>query len=340
MKSSITLRALIFCTLFLSTSLLTSSYAQAANQVRAVFYTSHTCPFCVRVTEEFLKPFEDQMGENFDLLYLNTTRPRESQMLQDFWSEFQIEQGRRGVPTIVIGDTVLVGAQEIPTQLPGLVRDALEAGSLDWPNVPGLDQYLLDRTPEHLAAGKSLVEKIQSDVPGNYISIFLLLLMIGVLIALLPKKAWQKQANETSFSLKFAVAIIGLFVALYLTYGESTQQELMCGPIGQCNIVQQSSLAMLFGFFPLGLLGAITYLGIIILYFLLRKASQSYGAKSRQKVENLGTIVALLSGGGFLFSIFLTFWQPFMIGATCMWCLLSAVTMTLTFIFNRDYLKV
>jgi uncharacterized membrane protein len=31
---------------------------------------------------------------------------------------------------------------------------------------------------------------------------------------------------------------------------------------------------------------------------------------------------------GVLFSIYLTFLEPFVIGATCAWCLASAVTMT------------
>ena len=32
---------------------------------------------------------------------------------------------------------------------------------------------------------------------------------------------------------------------------------------------------------------------------------------------------------GAIFSIYLTFLEPFVIGATCMWCLTSAVVMTL-----------
>ena len=34
---------------------------------------------------------------------------------------------------------------------------------------------------------------------------------------------------------------------------------------------------------------------------------------------------------GVLFSIYLTFWEPFAIGATCIWCLTSAVIMPLLF---------
>ena len=36
-----------------------------------------------------------------------------------------------------------------------------------------------------------------------------------------------------------------------------------------------------------------------------------------------------MTGGGVLFSVCLTFLEPFVIGATCAWCLSSAVIMTL-----------
>jgi uncharacterized membrane protein len=39
--------------------------------------------------------------------------------------------------------------------------------------------------------------------------------------------------------------------------------------------------------------------------------------------------------GGTLFSIYLTFLEPFVIGATCVWCLGSALCMTLLLVFTR-----
>jgi uncharacterized membrane protein len=37
--------------------------------------------------------------------------------------------------------------------------------------------------------------------------------------------------------------------------------------------------------------------------------------------------IAAAAYGGTLFSAWLTFLEPFVIGATCMWCVLSALTM-------------
>jgi uncharacterized membrane protein len=42
---------------------------------------------------------------------------------------------------------------------------------------------------------------------------------------------------------------------------------------------------------------------------------------------------------GILFSIYLTFLEPFVIGATCIWCLSSAVIMTILFLLAAGKLN-
>jgi uncharacterized membrane protein len=41
------------------------------------------------------------------------------------------------------------------------------------------------------------------------------------------------------------------------------------------------------------------------------------------------TPLVFMAFGGTLFSLYLTFLEPFVIGATCLWCLSSAVVVTL-----------
>ncbi len=59
------------------------------------------------------------------------------------------------------------------------------------------------------------------------------------------------------YSLSWAVpalALIGLGVALYLSYVELLQVEAVCGPVGECNIVQASPYAQFLGI-PIAVLG-------------------------------------------------------------------------------------
>ena len=55
----------------------------------------------------------------------------------------------------------------------------------------------------------------------------------------------------------------------------------------------------------------------------------------------VGTYVVLrgMAFFGVLFSIYLTFLEPFVIGATCMWCISSAVIQTIIFLASSDSAK-
>jgi uncharacterized membrane protein len=95
----------------------------------------------------------------------------------------------------------------------------------------------------------------------------------------------------------------------------------VCGPIGDCNTVQQSAYARLFGVVPIGVLGVFGYLALLALSLIV--------AVDRGRLADLaGRARFGLAAGGTLFSIYLTFLEPFVIGATCAWCLTSAVVMT------------
>ena len=119
-----------------------------------------------------------------------------------------------------------------------------------------------------------------------------------------------------------ALALAGLAVALYLTYVETTKVEAVCGPVGDCNSVQQSPYAYLFGIIPVGIFGAIGYLGILLAWGVQRFGPQRY-----YKAAVLA--IWVMSWFGVFFSIYLTFLEPFVIGATCVWCITSAIIMTL-----------
>jgi uncharacterized membrane protein len=299
-------------------------------QVRVLFFTSPTCSFCAQVEEQVLPPLENEYGERLNILRIDTTTQAGQRLFQETMERYNVPAELRGVvPMMFLDEHVLVGAREIPEQLPGLVSSYLEAGGLDWPAIPGLDDYIAAEAERAAAGDQSLwLARFRRDLPGNYVSLALLMGMLALAVALIRPRPWQRTLSErVPFWLKVATALVGLSVALYLTYGETTPEELVCGPIGQCNVVQQSDLAILFGFLPMALFGALGYLAILATY-----AYERWGKKPH--VELAPVISLGLTTFGFGFSIFLTFWQPFGIGATCMWCLASAVTMSLSYLFN------
>jgi uncharacterized membrane protein len=120
------------------------------------------------------------------------------------------------------------------------------------------------------------------------------------------------------------LALIGVGVASYLAYVEMTHVEAICGPVGECNIVQSSSYAVLFSV-PIAVWGLIDYLAILGLW-----AGQRFLSGKTASWSALGLI--LLAVFGTLFSIYLTSLELFAIKAICLWCLSSAVITTLILI--------
>jgi uncharacterized membrane protein len=120
------------------------------------------------------------------------------------------------------------------------------------------------------------------------------------------------------------VATAGLLVVVYLMRVEVADTGISCGLIGDCRTVQQSQYAELFGVLPVGVLGAVAYGVILTLWAVSR-----FWVKSTINVEYAQAGLLLSALAGVAFSIYLTFLEPFVIGATCMWCISSAVIMML-----------
>ena len=167
----------------------------------------------------------------------------------------------------------------------------------------------------------SVRERFLQDPVGNAGSVVVLLLMIGSLVAVPRLAGVGHLARVPDLAIPVAAAL-GIGVAGYLTYVELSGATAVCGPVGDCNTVNQSEYAVLFGLLPVGVLGLIGYLVIFAGWAVARWADGSAADIAR---------VALLAMAlvGTVFSVYLTFLEPFVIGATCAWCLTSAMLITL-----------
>jgi uncharacterized membrane protein len=119
-----------------------------------------------------------------------------------------------------------------------------------------------------------------------------------------------------------ALSIFGLGVAGYLTYVETQAAPAVCGPVGDCNAVQTSSYSKLFGVLPVGLLGMAGYVAILAAWLWGRFRSDRLADYAPLAIQAMAVL-------GVLFSVYLTYLELFVIHAVCMWCLTSAVIITL-----------
>jgi uncharacterized membrane protein len=389
--------------LFLLVSQVSEVSAQDA-VVRIMLFYSPACGHCHRVISEDLPPLIDQyssepdiliippteeeepvgppilaiMGDSIEILYVNTYTELGHDLYRALVEMLTIPPELQAVPTMIVGENLLIGGNEIPTKLPGIIEEGLASGGIDWIALPGLGEAIgqlvevsLEPVPTEDASPDetqiiapteeqvgdtstqtpstvtqieneptasnvdtpsdivfdtefSVIERIKMDPLGNSISILVLVAMI-VSAAIVGGKLIFPESNEQENSISWLIpllSVIGIVIAAYLTYVEASGTEAVCGPVGDCNTVQQSKYALLFGIIPVGGIGLAGYVAIILAWVV--------GKYWRDPLAQWAKVALLgMSVFGTLFSIYLTFLEPFVIGATCAWCLTSAVIITI-----------
>lgn len=357
--------------------------------VHAVLFYSPSCPHCHQVIQNDLPPLLEKYGQQLEIIGVDTSQPQGQVLYQAAVEHFDVPADRRGVPTLVVNDVVLVGSGEIPQLFPGLVEEYLAQDGVDWPDIPGLREAMAQAeaqagpeatpvspvaTPEQPAGAaaetsplatptvvstplaavqpagesppeaapaaetglvnietQSVIEQSDSvwarvgrDPVGNGLSIVVLLGMV-LMVAYAGTTLWRPTPEPPLPGWRMwavpLLCLVGFGVAAYLAYVETANVAAVCGPVGDCNTVQQSPYARLFGLVPIGVLGLAGYLAIFATWIV--------AALAKGALADLAWLALFLMAlVGTLFSIYLTFLEPFVIGATCAWCLTSAVLMT------------
>lgn len=348
--------------------------------VYAVLFYSPTCPHCHEAINNVMIPLMEEYGEELAVLGIDTSTEMGGMLFMNAITHYEIPENRRGVPTLVIEDTVLVSTMEIDNEFQTLLDEGLAAGGNSWPEFPGLAEIVADAvaasaTSQEEAAPTdvpttepevAVVEEVETAVPiappvvekstevpqdtivqpldtidttsmadaeavppPDPIGFALGWLVLLGLVVVLVVCVWQLGGNWDAVTkadtpldenrsrniVMWVLIVIGLIVSGYLAYVETTQVKAVCGPVGECNIVQSSPYAQIAGV-PIAVLGLLFYVTVIALWLL-------------QRVESVRRWALLALVGltifGTLFSLYLTMVEVFVIGAICMWCLTSAV---------------
>lgn len=144
--------------------------------------------------------------------------------------------------------------------------------------------------------------------------------MVGVGVTMLVRLR-----RRQTFSLPAAwwtiplLGLISLGIALYLTYTEWV-------PCAGCEVWPYGRLLATFPIGQTSLLGAV---------LLLAAWSLSLFSADRLQAAAPYAVLAVASVR-LLLAIYLTFLEPFLLGATCAWCLVSAVLTTITFWLSAE----
>jgi uncharacterized membrane protein len=129
--------------------------------------------------------------------------------------------------------------------------------------------------------------------------------------------AHMKSLNITLITIVLALA--GAAVSFYLLTVHWGWWLAVCLGVGNCEVVNTSIYSELLGI-PVALLGALTYISLIVLGALIWKDILAEYARLAR---------FLLAAIGVAFSAYLTYIELFVLHEICPWCVLSAILITL-----------
>ncbi|MDE1970594.1 MAG: vitamin K epoxide reductase family protein [Patescibacteria group bacterium] len=138
----------------------------------------------------------------------------------------------------------------------------------------------------------------------------------------LSTKSWQLTRNVL-LTIGLVLSLIGFFDATYLTVTHYAGTELNCPLFGGCETVTTSIYSMVGGI-PVALWGAGYYLTVLVLLL-------AYWDSRYEVLWRIATRMTML---GFLAALWFVFLQLFVIHAVCFYCMISAGTSTLLFVWG------
>jgi uncharacterized membrane protein len=124
--------------------------------------------------------------------------------------------------------------------------------------------------------------------------------------------------------LSIVIAIVGLFVAGYMTWAEATGNETVCADTGaiDCAVVQESAYASTLGI-PVALMGMLGYIAILAVLVLEDQIEivATYGR----------TWIVAMALFGVMFQLYLTYVEGAVLEKWCQWCIMSFIAITALF---------
>jgi uncharacterized membrane protein len=308
--------------------------------VHAVLFWSNGCSYCNQVLTSTLPPLQDKYGSQLNVLLIEVVTQKDVENLYTLGDALGLTKEQVSVPFLLIDRTALVGVDEINIKLSGLIEKYLASGGLEYPNVSQLGE-LLSKGIAFTSSDPYLHLIPQTAAPTKTAGMALawaIMVFMGIALILsivMIRRAFQgKPLRELKSWLDIAIpilSIIGLGASIYLTYVEVTHTRALCGPVGDCNAVQSSPYAKLFGVLPIGLLGAFGYIAILVMWLWRR-----FHTDSLSKIA--GPAMFGMALFGTLFSIYLTYLELFVIHAVCIWCLSSAVSITALMLLSLPHI--
>lgn len=121
-----------------------------------------------------------------------------------------------------------------------------------------------------------------------------------------------------------ALAVVGILDSLYLSYVKIAHAKPFCAGLGDCDTVNSSPYSVFLGV-PIAYLGVLMYATLFVLSY--------WGPRLPEPLATYAPLLVMaMAFGGVLYSAYLTYLELYVIEAICIYCVISAVVITLIFL--------
>jgi uncharacterized membrane protein len=328
---------LVFCisffSLFPTQAIAVTSESNLPQLIGVLFYKTD-CPDCGEVSGKIIPDALEKSGKSWDILAVNNSTPEGGQFFLEMLVKRNLPLSMK-MPVLVTQKNIWSGREEIQKNIGRLLSaeppvfslDPFQNGELIVQSANKADSnvfspaFWITKGSKPIQAGllATFSRNFQKDKTANGLAVLVLLALIATLLYIVITVVKQNTYPVSNIPGFYPLlCFIAFLLAGYLFYSGVTQNELSCGPVGECNVVQQSKYSKIFNLIPISLLGMIAYSFCIVFW--------TAGRISSAIIKNLFTISAWgISVVAVCFFVYLTFLEPFVIGATCMWCITTAV---------------
>jgi len=111
--------------------------------VQGYYFYADDCPHCITILDELILPTAEDFGSMLDIRLLEISNPYYYETMLLVESYFEVASAERSIPTLVIGNEILIGESEIRERFIPLVTRGIETGGLPLPTITGVDPETL-----------------------------------------------------------------------------------------------------------------------------------------------------------------------------------------------------
>lgn len=116
-------------------------------KIHGYYFYSNSCSHCIAILDEILTPLEQQYPGQLDIRLLELGNPDYYRALLAVEESFDVQAGDRDIPTVVIGDQILIGETQNRDNLKNILETGLAGEGVDFPTISGVDPQLMISVP-------------------------------------------------------------------------------------------------------------------------------------------------------------------------------------------------